>query len=216
MDSEKTGQFIASIRKRKNITQQDIADKLHITSKAVSKWERGLSFPSVDILESLAVVLDVTVMDILAGEVIHAKDIAEKSGKISVQVLKKERHTRIILIAACVAALFILTAAVLSIYGSAIFQRGNPLPYLAAATKISDEQPFVQVNDDTGAEIFISKRGNCPELLEYVESKWDLEFVEQAGSAYLFSNGTSELFVTSEIYWRKYTVWEVPQVTLES
>jgi len=213
INSVRTGQLIASIRKQKNMTQQDVAEKLHITNRAVSKWERGLSFPSVDVLENLASVLDVTIMDLLAGEIIQTKDITEKSNEISVQVLKKEKHTRKALIAMCVVAMLMVMAAMLSIWGSAIFQRGNPIPYLFAATKISDEQPYIQVGNNAG--IYISKRGECPELFEYVEHNWNLEFIEQAGGAFIFSNGMSNLAVSSEIYWGKYTVWIVPQVTLQ-
>ena len=59
MNNEKTGKLIAEIRQQKNMTQQDIADKLNITNKAVSKWERVLSFPSVDVLENLTKVLKI-------------------------------------------------------------------------------------------------------------------------------------------------------------
>lgn len=92
MDNTKTGQMIAAIRKSKNLTQQDIADKLNITSKAVSKWERGLSFPDVGILEKLADILDITVMDILNGEIHTDKiidvSIAEHSVKDAVHLSK--------------------------------------------------------------------------------------------------------------------------------
>jgi len=135
---------------------------------------------------------------------------------VNVQVLKKEKRTRRMLAAACAVVLFMVLAAVLSLYGPAIFQRGNPIPYLAAAAKISEEQPYVQVDVDAKAAIFLSKRGGCPELFAYIESKYDLEFDEQLGSGYVFSDGTSNLVVTSEIYWGKYTVWEVPQITLQS
>lgn len=92
MDNTKTGQLIATIRKSKSMTQQDIADKLNITSKAVSKWERGLSFPDVGIHEKLADILDITVMDLLNGD-IHAAEIidvsiAERSVKDAVHLSK--------------------------------------------------------------------------------------------------------------------------------
>lgn len=211
MDNVKTGQFIASVRKSRNMTQKDIAEKLHITSKAVSKWERGLSFPSIDILQALARALDVTVMDLLAGEIIQPKDVVEKTGEISVRVLRKEKRLRKLLLTVCAAGLIVI-ALMLYIWGPAIFQRGNPLPYLMAAMKISDEQPYVQVDSRPG--VYISRRGSCPELFDDIETDRKLNFIEQAGSAYLFSNGVSNLIVSSEIYWGKYTVWTVPQVTL--
>ena len=47
MDNEKFGQFVRSMRKEKQMTQQQLADRLHLTDKAVSKWERGLSLPDI-------------------------------------------------------------------------------------------------------------------------------------------------------------------------
>lgn len=97
---------------------------------------------------------------------------------------------------------------IFAIKADAIFQRGNPLPYLLSAIQISDEMPFVEVGEGKG--IYISKRGGCPELLEYVQDTEGVEFVEQAGSGYLFSDGNKNLSISSEIYWGRYTVWSVP------
>ena len=54
MDNERMGRFIAEQRKAKGMTQLDLANKLHITDKAISKWERGLSSPDVGLLLQLA------------------------------------------------------------------------------------------------------------------------------------------------------------------
>lgn len=68
MDNQKMGQFICALRKEKKMTQKDLATKLNVTDKAVSKWERGLSCPDISLLSSLAGVLGVTVSDLLNGE----------------------------------------------------------------------------------------------------------------------------------------------------
>lgn len=68
MDNNKIGKFIASLRKEKGLTQQELGDKLFVTDKAVSKWERGLSLPDITILEKLALELDVEVSEILCGK----------------------------------------------------------------------------------------------------------------------------------------------------
>ena len=60
MENEHMGQMIASLRKKKNLTQQELADKLHITDKAVSKWERGLAYPDISLMPQLADILVVT------------------------------------------------------------------------------------------------------------------------------------------------------------
>ena len=67
MDAGKTGKFIAKQRKSMNMTQNELAKKLHITDKAVSKWERGLSFPDISILIPLAEILNISLYDLLIG-----------------------------------------------------------------------------------------------------------------------------------------------------
>ena len=74
MDNEKMGRFIAKQRKAKGMTQLGLANKLHITDKAISKWERGLSSPDIGLLPQLADILGVSIADLLKGE---QTDVAE-------------------------------------------------------------------------------------------------------------------------------------------
>ena len=68
LDNRKTGQLIAELRKEKNMTQQDLADKLHVTNTAVSKWERGLLFPDIMILPRIAVLYNCSIDSIFDME----------------------------------------------------------------------------------------------------------------------------------------------------
>lgn len=68
MSNEKIGQFISELRKSKQMTQKDLADKLNITDKAVSKWERGLNCPDISLLSSIADILGVTTSELLNGK----------------------------------------------------------------------------------------------------------------------------------------------------
>lgn len=68
MDNEKMGTFIALLRKEKGLTQRELAEKLNITDKAVSKWERSLSLPDIALLTPLAQELGVSVGELLDGE----------------------------------------------------------------------------------------------------------------------------------------------------
>lgn len=68
MDVKRTGSFIAEMRKGKNMIQAELAAKLQVTDKAVSRWERGVGYPDITLLEPLAGQLGVTVLDILRGE----------------------------------------------------------------------------------------------------------------------------------------------------
>lgn len=68
MEKEKLGSFIKELRMEQELTQKELADRLHVTDKAVSKWERGLSAPAVDLLQPLSEVLGVSVMELLDGQ----------------------------------------------------------------------------------------------------------------------------------------------------
>ena len=68
MDAQKTGKIISIKRKSMNMTQGELANKLHITDKAVSKWERGLSFPDISLLIPLSEILNISLYDLLKGE----------------------------------------------------------------------------------------------------------------------------------------------------
>lgn len=71
MDIEKVSKAIAYLRKRAGYTQKDLADRLGVSDKAVSKWERGLGLPDVSSLRKLSVLLDTDTDSLLAGDVIH-------------------------------------------------------------------------------------------------------------------------------------------------
>ena len=66
MNKERLGNFISGERKILGLTQKDLAARLHVTDKAVSKWERGMSYPDVTLLEPLAEALDLTVEELMA------------------------------------------------------------------------------------------------------------------------------------------------------
>ena len=68
MDATKIGRFIGAERRAKGWTQRQLADKLQLTDKAISRWETGKGLPDVSLLLPLANVLDITVGELLAGE----------------------------------------------------------------------------------------------------------------------------------------------------
>ena len=83
MDQVKIGKFIAKRRKKENLTQMQLAEKLNITDRAVSKWETGKSLPDSSIMLELCDVLKITVNDLLCGEEISM----ENSNKTNEQLL---------------------------------------------------------------------------------------------------------------------------------
>lgn len=83
MNNQKIGDFIKDLRKEKNLTQKELADKLNITDRAVSKWERGLNCPDISLLDDLSQILEVSVIEILKGrrldkdELVNNKELVE-------------------------------------------------------------------------------------------------------------------------------------------
>ena len=78
ISNEKFGLFVTELRKEKNLTQKDLAEKLYVSDKTVSKWERGLSMPNVVLLIPIADILDVTVTELLRGEKIDTQKNIDK------------------------------------------------------------------------------------------------------------------------------------------
>ena len=85
MNIEKVGEQIAVLRKGKGLTQSDLGERLGVSFQAVSKWERGETFPDITILPDLARILETTVDYILLG----SEKIIEYKGKFTVDDVKK-------------------------------------------------------------------------------------------------------------------------------
>ena len=87
MNQEKIGKFIAYCRKEKNMTQEELAQKLHLTDKAISKWENGRCLPDLSILEPLSKTLDVSINEILSGEKIKEEELKDHTDKNIIDVV---------------------------------------------------------------------------------------------------------------------------------
>lgn len=91
MDNDKIGVFIAKKRLEKGLTQNELGDKLYVTGKAVSKWERGLSLPDISILEKLADILETDIYDILQIEKKNNVDIEKILNEERLKIKKQFR-----------------------------------------------------------------------------------------------------------------------------
>jgi transcriptional regulator with XRE-family HTH domain/DNA-directed RNA polymerase subunit RPC12/RpoP len=89
MDQIKIGRFIAECRKNKNLTQMQLAERLNITDRAVSKWERGKSLPDSAVMLELCKILDITVTELLNGEKITMENNNEKNKQLLLDMAKE-------------------------------------------------------------------------------------------------------------------------------
>ena len=95
MDNERFGTFLAQMRKEMGLTQKELADKLNVTDKAVSKWETGKGFPDVKLLEPLAQALGVSLVELMQGRRQEADTltVAEADAAVSQAMDQLERST---------------------------------------------------------------------------------------------------------------------------
>ena len=94
MDQIKVGRFIAECRKEKKLTQAQLAEKLCITDKAISKWERGITMPDSSIMLGLCEILGISVNELLRGEKINAEDDHKKTEELLLEMTRKEEAAR--------------------------------------------------------------------------------------------------------------------------
>lgn len=90
MDQIKIGKFIAECRKEKNLTQAQLAEKLNITDRAVSKWERAKGMPDTSIMLDLCSELDITVNELLSGERIDMDKYDKKAEELLLGMIKEK------------------------------------------------------------------------------------------------------------------------------
>lgn len=92
MDQVKIGKFIAQRRKLANLTQMQLAEKLNITDRAISKWETGKSLPDASIMLELCGLLGITVNDLLSGEVVIMDNYNENVEKNLLEMVKQKEE----------------------------------------------------------------------------------------------------------------------------
>ena len=111
MDQIKIGKFIADERKKKKYTQKQLAEKLEISDKTISKWERGNGFPEVSLLLPLCNELEITVNELLSGERVSEDDYRKKAEENMVNLVKEAQESKKkIILSAMVAGLTIIAA----------------------------------------------------------------------------------------------------------
>ncbi len=94
MNQEKIGKFIAKCRKEKSFTQSELADKLNISNKAISKWETGRGIPDASIMLELCTYLGITVNELLSGEKLEEGEYKEKANENIINIAKESEKNK--------------------------------------------------------------------------------------------------------------------------
>lgn len=110
MNQIKIGKFIAECRRKKNLTQAQLAEKLNITDRAVSKWETGKSMPDSSIMLELSEILGITVNELLSGEEIDMESYEQKANENLIALKRKDENnmTKNTIVSIFILSVFIL------------------------------------------------------------------------------------------------------------
>ncbi|MFR2197023.1 MAG: helix-turn-helix domain-containing protein [Clostridia bacterium] len=132
MDNKKFGDFIKKLRKEKQLTQKELGEKLNITDKAISKWERGLSFPDIAVLKDLSEFFEIDISELLNGERGKKQEIdIEKAIKEAIENYKnieekkKEKVQKVKKRIGVISIIIFVFALILQIVYLIIFKRHN-------------------------------------------------------------------------------------------
>ena len=92
MNQEKIGKFISTMRKKKDLTQEQFAEKLNVSKNAVSKWERGLNLPDASIMQDVCSILDISLNELFAGEKLNKDEQIKHTEQTIINILKNQKH----------------------------------------------------------------------------------------------------------------------------
>ncbi|MFI3163464.1 MAG: helix-turn-helix transcriptional regulator [Bacillota bacterium] len=146
MELTKVGKFIAELRQEKGLTQKELADKLFVTNKAVSRWETGKGMPESSLLIPLSEILDVSVNEILLGERIVGEELVHKSNQVIVSLIESAKRSRniFIVILSVIIALF---ATLTIIFSIDIYGGYDYLSYCASSEIAGVEADIIFIKD---------------------------------------------------------------------
>ena len=155
MDLVKIGKYIAGKRKALGMTQKQLAEKLNMSDKSVSKWERGICLPDVSVYMELCEILGISINEFLAGEDIDAENVEKKSEDNIIQVAKdsKKKQKNLKSILAVVTTFAVIMVLVLgTVFVHKVMQPKN---YITAVDRTSAEMKTAELLSGTdGAYLF--------------------------------------------------------------
>ena len=155
MDLVKIGKYIAGKRKALGMTQKQLAEKLNMSDKSVSKWERGICLPDVSVYMELCGILGISINEFLAGEDIDAENVEKKSEDNIIQVTKdsKKKQKNLKSILAVVTTFAVIMVLVLGVVF--VHKVMQPKNYITAVDRTSAEMKTAELLSGTdGAYLF--------------------------------------------------------------
>ena len=144
MDLIKIGKYIAGKRKSLGMTQKQLAEKLGMSDKSVSKWERGVCLPDVSVYKELCSILGISLNEFLAGEDIAQENIIQKSETNIIEVIRDNiNKQKCLKVMKCI--LVFIFICVVSVMGFTIYRLKKPQNYISPVAKDSIEMQTAEL-----------------------------------------------------------------------
>lgn len=188
MTSKECGNFISELRKEKELTQKELAEKINVSDKAISRWETGKGYPDVTSLVSLSEYFDVSVNELLAGKRLTAEDIKETADENLISVfeqVQKNKKQQNLQVAVYTSVLIVVLLPVLIIIGKELF--------VSMTTQIQAENIISAVVSTVVGIVllivgFLIRKGNVSVLHSYhYKNVTDIDaYSKEMGSAVMF------------------------------
>ena len=144
MDQIKIGKYIAGKRKDLGLTQRQLAEKLGMSDKSVSKWERGVCLPDVSVYSDLCLILGICINEFLAGEDIAQENIVHKSEENIIVVATDSKHRQKRL-KGIICILLVISVLSLSVIGVSTYRANKPQNFIAPVPPDSVEMQTVEL-----------------------------------------------------------------------
>ena len=176
MDQIKIGNFIAFLRKEQNLTQRELAERLGVTDRAISKWENGRGMPDLSLLVPLCEVLNISVNELLCGERIEKEDLPEKAQDTLIDALtdshKKAKTVKWKLLAVLI-ALVTLFIGLSVMFGIDVERMKNNEPVVFSTWGFDYVPPVGFLGDRVEQAIFEHlDREHADDHFRYDNEKW--------------------------------------------
>ncbi len=128
MNQEKIGKFIARLRKEKNLTQEQLAEQLNISNRAVSKWERGINLPDASLMMKISDIFGITINELLSGELVKKNEYENKAEENLIELKKcMEEQNRFTIKVSYIFDIIDLLISILLLIIGLVFSLINPL-----------------------------------------------------------------------------------------
>ena len=143
MDQIKVGKFISEKRKEAKLTQSELAEKLNITDRAISKWENGKSMPDSGIIPELCKILNITITDLFNGEIVDMKDNKKIEENILDAIKQKEISDKKLLDLEMVLGITVVTFFIIIVIAISYFTEAKMIPENISAILVGISTVFI-------------------------------------------------------------------------